>query len=98
MKISPVPDMATLNGHTPTAGTIGYSEFNGLALNGGKHIKDLFPQTVELPSDPLTPTLDSPEELPTSDSMTGKKIASLERPDDNARHLASILTLEEQVW
>ncbi|KAK2758767.1 hypothetical protein FQN54_003459 [Arachnomyces sp. PD_36] len=31
------------------------------------------------------------------EAMTGKKIASLERPDDNARHLASTLTLEEQI-
>ncbi|KAK2789927.1 hypothetical protein FQN53_000980 [Emmonsiellopsis sp. PD_33] len=30
-------------------------------------------------------------------TMTGKKIFSKERPDDNARHLASTLTLEEQV-
>ena len=29
--------------------------------------------------------------------MTGKKVAVLERPDDDARHLASLLTLEEQV-
>lgn len=29
--------------------------------------------------------------------MTGKKISSKERPDDNARQLASTLTLEEQV-
>ena len=29
--------------------------------------------------------------------MTGKKINSKERPDDNARQLASTLTLEEQV-
>lgn len=31
------------------------------------------------------------------ETMTGKKIASLERPDDNARRIASTLTLEEQV-
>ncbi|PGH18176.1 hypothetical protein AJ80_04563 [Polytolypa hystricis UAMH7299] len=30
-------------------------------------------------------------------TMTGKKILSKERPDDNARHLASTLTLEEQI-
>jgi hypothetical protein len=30
-------------------------------------------------------------------NMTGKKITSKERPDENARQLASTLTLEEQV-
>lgn len=48
---------------------------------------------------PETPELHSPAEiLPPVDEMTGKKIVPLERPDDNARHLASLLTLEEKVW
>ena len=33
----------------------------------------------------------------TTDTMTGKKIVCQERPDDEARHLASLLTLEDQV-
>jgi hypothetical protein len=49
--------------------------------------KQLFEQPYKQPS----------EDQATRENMTGKKIVPLERPDDNARHLASILTLEEQV-
>jgi hypothetical protein len=45
--------------------------------------------------DVLDPTFDISR---LKETMTGKKIASLERPDDNARNLASTLTLEEQVY
>lgn len=46
----------------------------------------------------LTPAL-TPEEtfVDEVDAMAGKKLFSLERPDDRARQLAASLTLEEQV-
>lgn len=44
----------------------------------------------------LTPAL-TPEEKPAEDIMTGKKLFTLEKPDDRARELAASLSLEEQV-
>jgi beta-glucosidase len=48
------------------------------------------------PVDTVTPSL-TPTSPPEGDIMVGKKLYSLERPDDRARELASKLTLEEQV-
>ena len=46
----------------------------------------------------LTPALTPEEQLPEDiDDMAGKKVFTLERPDDRARELAAKLTLEEQV-
>lgn len=53
------------------------------------------PVTLDTPS--LTPAT-TPEEISPSDEvMAGKKIFSLERPDDKARELAAKLSLEEQI-
>ncbi|KAF2270734.1 hypothetical protein CC78DRAFT_140767 [Lojkania enalia] len=51
-----------------------------------------------VPSPSLTPTL-TPKEKPVdyTNSMTGKKIFTLEKPDDRARELAAKLSLEEQI-
>lgn len=48
------------------------------------------------PVDTVTPSL-TPTSPPEGEAMTGKKLYSLERPDDRAKELASKLTLEEQV-
>jgi hypothetical protein len=54
------------------------------------------PVTLDTPS--LTPAA-TPEDASPADekAMAGKKIFSMERPDDKARELAAKLTLEEQV-
>jgi hypothetical protein len=54
------------------------------------------PVTLDTPS--LTPAA-TPEEASPADekAMAGKKIFSMERPDDKARELAAKLTQEEQV-
>lgn len=48
------------------------------------------------PVDTVTPSL-TPTSPPEGEIMAGKKLYSLERPDDKAKELASRLTLEEQV-
>lgn len=48
------------------------------------------------PAGPVTPSL-TPTSAPDTDTMAGKKLYSLEKPDDKANELASKLTLEEQV-
>ena len=54
------------------------------------------PVALDTPS--LTPATTPEETSPAEDgTMAGKKIFSLERPDDKARELAAKLTLEEQV-
>lgn len=54
------------------------------------------PVTLDTPdSTPATtPDQNSPSE---EDAMAGKKLFSMQRPDDRARDLAAQLTLEEQV-
>jgi beta-glucosidase len=48
------------------------------------------------PVDTVTPSL-TPTSPPEGNTMAGKKLYSLEKPDDRAKELASKLTLEEQV-
>ena len=48
------------------------------------------------PVDTVTPSL-TPTSPPEGDAMAGKKLYSLEKPDDKAKDLASKLNLEEQV-
>ncbi|KAJ4355204.1 hypothetical protein N0V95_003164 [Ascochyta clinopodiicola] len=48
------------------------------------------------PVDTVTPSL-TPTSSPEEETMAGKKLYSLERPDDKAKELASKLTLEEQI-
>lgn len=48
------------------------------------------------PVDTVTPSL-TPTSAPEGNIMAGRKLYSLERPDDRAKELASKLTLEEQV-
>ena len=48
------------------------------------------------PVDTVTPSL-TPTSQPEGDTMAGKKLYSLEKPDERAKELASKLTLEEQV-
>ncbi|KAF1360684.1 hypothetical protein EJ07DRAFT_155106 [Lizonia empirigonia] len=48
------------------------------------------------PVDTVTPSL-TPTSPPEGEIMAGKKLYSLERPDDKAKELASRLTLEEQI-
>lgn len=45
-----------------------------------------------------TQTLSESSGSDAGETMAGKKIASLEKPDDAARDLVKKLTLEEQVW
>ena len=62
-----------------------------------KHVAiHIQPVTLDTPS--LTPAA-TPEDASPADekAMAGKKIFSMERPDDKARELAAKLTLEEQV-
>jgi hypothetical protein len=62
-----------------------------------KHVAiQIQPVILDTPS--LTPAATPEETSPAEeDAMTGKKIFSMERPDDRARELATKLTLEEQV-
>lgn len=54
------------------------------------------PVTLDTPSS--TPATTPDQSSPLEDStMAGKKLFSLEKPDDRAKELASKLTLEEQV-
>lgn len=56
----------------------------------------IHPVTLDTPA--LTPAATPEEASPAEeDAMAGKKLFSLERPDDRARELATKLTLEEQV-
>ncbi|KAF3052003.1 hypothetical protein E8E11_011021 [Didymella keratinophila] len=60
-------------------------------------IIDLKQATFQVtPVDTVTPSL-TPTSPPEGDVMAGKKLYSLEKPDDKARELASRLTLEEQI-
>jgi beta-glucosidase len=54
------------------------------------------PVTLDTPSATPATTPDHSSPLQ-DDTMAGKKLFSLERPDDRARELAAKLTLEEQV-
>jgi hypothetical protein len=55
-------------------------------------------QRVTLDTPSMTPAATPEEASPAEEtSMAGKKIFSMERPDDKARELATKLTLEEQV-
>lgn len=82
--------MATINlGNTsPTEENIKHIDLKHPAIQ-------VQPVTLDTPS--LTPASTPGEVSPSDDAMTGKKIFSLERPDDRARELAASLTLEEQV-
>jgi beta-glucosidase len=63
-----------------------------------KHI-DIKHAAIQVKPVVSTPTL-TPALTPDDDdieAMAGKKLFSLERPDDRARELAAKLTLEEQV-
>lgn len=89
--------MATLNGHR--AGPIRLTKSQEFLPDGIQEprmsIKASGPQKVgykEPPHFDLSVTSDSHDA-----SMTGQKIYAKERPDDGARHLASMLTLDEQV-
>ena len=91
--------MTTLNGHAlPLPHTVGQTQTEAVlaSADAPQSIKAAVSQhVVEAPESPkLQPPADI---LLSDDEMTGKKIVPLERPDDNARHLASLLTLEEQV-
>ena len=61
-------------------------------------IKEVSPLSTQVPSPSSSTRENSDATLLLEPNMTGKKITSKERPDDNARQLASTLTLEEQVW
>jgi len=54
-------------------------------------------QPVTLDTPTLTPAATPEDASPAEETMAGKKIYSMERPDDRARQLAAKLTLEEQV-
>lgn len=54
-------------------------------------------QPVPLDTPSLTPVATPEDASPAEESMVGKKIYSMERPEDKARSLAAKLTLEEQV-
>jgi beta-glucosidase len=54
-------------------------------------------QPVTLDTPTLTPATTPEANSPSEETMAGKKIYSLQRPDDKARELAAKLTLEEQV-
>lgn len=60
-------------------------------------IKEQSPSSTEVSSPSSSTKGNSDATLLKQRNMTGKKITSKERPDDNARQLASTLTLEEQV-
>ncbi|KAH8630202.1 glycoside hydrolase family 3 protein [Alternaria alternata] len=53
-------------------------------------------QPVTLDTPTLTPAATPEDASPAEETMAGKKIYSMERPDDRARQLAAKLTLEEQ--
>lgn len=56
----------------------------------------IHPVMLDTPS--LTPATTPDQNSPSEDdAMAGKKVFSLQRPDDKARDLAAKLTLEEQV-
>ena len=58
---------------------------------------DLKRATFEVtPVDTVTPSL-TPTSSPEEDTMAGKKLYSLEKPDDKAKGLVAKLSLEEQV-
>ena len=61
-------------------------------------IKEVPSLSTQVPSPSSSTNGNSDATLLLERKMTGKKITSKERPDDNARQLASTLTLEEQVW
>jgi beta-glucosidase len=64
-----------------------------------QHIDIKQPATIQVSTVAASPSL-TPALTPDDDdieAMAGKKIFSLERPDDKARELAKKLTLEEQV-
>lgn len=82
----------------PMSSSIGQPQTGGVLTNGDlpHTIKAATPHHVVYAPGP--PQLEpSSDVLLRDNNMTGKKIVSLERPDDNARHLASLLTLEEKV-
>jgi beta-glucosidase len=66
----------------------------------GENVKHIDIKQVAVQVQPLeTPNL-TPSLTPNQDdieAMAGKKLFTLERPDDKARELAAKLTLEEQV-
>lgn len=61
-------------------------------------IKEALVQVQPITAD-LTPATTPEERSPhdDDDAMAGKKVFTLEKPDDRARELAAKLTLEEQV-
>jgi beta-glucosidase len=68
---------------------------------GGKDVKNMDIKQASIQVQPVvaTPTF-TPALTPDEDdieAMAGKKLFSLERPDDKARELVKKLTLEEQV-
>lgn len=76
------------------------NQANPSPIEGGdvQHV-DIKQPAISVQPIVATPTL-TPALTPDEDdieAMTGKKIFSLERPDDRARELAAKLTLEEQV-
>lgn len=82
--------MATINlGNTsPTEADIKHIDLKQAAIQ-------VQPVNIDTPT--LTPATTPDETSPSDEAMAGKKIFSLERPDDRARELAAKLTLEEQV-
>lgn len=54
-------------------------------------------QPVQLDTPSLTPVATPEDASPAEELMAGKKIYSMERPEDKAKSLAAKLTLEEQV-
>ena len=83
----------------PAPGLIGQSDNGGAGTTGDvtHGIKDANPHHDVVTPEPSELQSSSPV-LPRDNKMTGKKIASLQRPDDDAKHLASLLTLEEKVF
>lgn len=71
------------------------------AERNGKHIDIKQPviqvQSIAIEPPYLTPATTPDQNSPLDDTMTGKKLFSMEKPSDRARELAKKLTLEEQV-
>ncbi|KAL9109077.1 MAG: hypothetical protein Q9227_006168 [Pyrenula ochraceoflavens] len=89
--------MASLNGHG--SNHVRLSRSHEHLSNGTEALKtpkrDFTPQQDGYIDPPLL-DLQSVKQ-PSNGTMTGKKIFSQERPDDEAQHIASLLSLEEQI-
>ena len=91
---------AAVGDSNPPSGLLGPTETADSIMDRNSAVQsnpikeDLLPSMMISEPRVLDPALDISR---LKETMAGKKILSLERPDDNARHLASTLTLEEQV-